>query len=521
MRRDIHRFLKDYTQVQSLPPGEKTALAAPVPAAADWAIVVTHGMGQQLHFETLEQIAVSLRSAELRARGAANDIVPRVVRLRDGNGKETELVRAEMNVTASDGQERTVHVYESYWAPLTEGQATLRDVTAFMLESFLRGLWFLVGYRKFDRWEFGGLKRFAIHFLLSLGKLLAAILIFLGPLALANLLTVGQVASFALHGGKGQVILESWTKNMGWVEVFIGVFGAGALIFPKLYRSKFLAGRAGFWRTMRSGVKVLAIAVSLAGILGVFGAELAFIHPIGGQVTKSVQIVVWVGALLEGLIGRWFLIEYMGDVAVYVTSFKVSRWDEVRDKIKKTVAEVVGAVYGARSGGDPDQAGAGGKGNFLYSKVMVVGHSLGTVISYDVLNWLVLQDELAAMEGRPKEELLEVADRTKLMLTFGSPLDKVAFLFRTKGNTDELREAAAAAWQPLIRKYGFRPAEWVNIWSWFDIVSANLRFYDDPSGAGAGKRVVNKTDPEAFVPLVAHTEYWNDDLLGDTMYGAL
>jgi len=514
MRRDIHSFLKDYTRVQSLPPGEKTALAAPVPAAADWAIVVTHGMGQQVHFETLEQIAVSLRSAELRARGAANDIVPRVVRLRDGNGKETELVRAEMNVTASDGQERTVHVYESYWAPLTEGQATLRDVTAFMLESFLRGLWFLVGYRKFDRWEFGGMKRFAIHFLLSLGKLLAAILIFLAPLALANLLTAGQVVSFLFHRGAGQeVVLQCLTNDMRWVEIFMGVFGVGALIFPKLYRAKFLAGRAGFWRAVRSGLKVLAILISLGGLLGAFCAELGCFHHIGGPVTGAARIVVWAAALAEGLIGRWFLVEYMGDVAIYVTSFKVSRWDEVRDKIKKTVAEVVGGVYGARSGLD-------GKGDFLYSKVMVVGHSLGTVISYDVLNWLVLQDELAAMEGRPKD-VVGVSARTKLMLTFGSPLDKVAFLFRTKGNTDELREAAAAAWQPLIREYGFRPAEWVNIWSWFDIVSANLRFYDDPSAAGAGKRVVNKRDPEAFVPLVAHTEYWNDDLLGDTMYGAL
>jgi len=107
------------------------------------------------------------------------------------------------------------------------------------------------------------------------------------------------------------------------------------------------------------------------------------------------------------------------------------------------------------------------------------------------------------------------------MLTFGSPLDKTAFLFRTKGSTDELSQAAAAAWQPMIRAYGFRPAKWINIWSWFDIVSAPLHYYDVPGNAGGAQRIMNITDAEAFVPLVAHTEYWNDDLLGDTMYREL
>jgi hypothetical protein len=50
-----------------------------------------------------------------------------------------------------------------------------------------------------------------------------------------------------------------------------------------------------------------------------------------------------------------------------------------------------------------------------------------------------------------------------------------------------------------------------------------LHYYDDPGGAGGGRGVVdnNRFDKEAFIPLAAHTEYGNDDLLGDTMYNEL
>ncbi len=547
MPRDIHKFLETFPKVPPLPPEEKAEVVEPgkkvalisqaaelggaepavAPEGADWAIVVTHGMGQQVHFETLEQIARSLWSAELRAQGAAQEIVPRVVRLRNGMAqgkeKETEVLRAEMNVTGADGKPRTVHVYESYWAPLTEGKASLRSVTAFLLESFARGFWFLLRYRKFDRWEFGGMKDFGVRFFLSLSKLVFGLLLFFGPIALANFLTAGQVFALLFHWQTGRNLLKPFTYDVIWIEIFAAIFAAGVLVFPKLYRAKFLAGRDGLLSAARTGLKILAILVCLAGLAGALRAEVVLvwhawlwygphaIEPPAGFRLR-IEAIVWLAALAAGLVSRWFLVEYMGDVAIYVTSFKVSQWDEVRDKIKKTVADLVGAVYSARSGPD-------GQGELLYPNVMVVGHSLGSVISYDTLNSLALQDELATLEGR-KQEVLGVAERTKLLLTFGSPLDKVAFLFRTKGNTDELREAAASAAQPLICDYAFRPAKWINIWSWFDIISGKLHYYDNPDGAGGGKRVADNNifDKEAFIPLVAHTEYWHDDLLGDTLY---
>jgi hypothetical protein len=83
----------------------------------------------------------------------------------------------------------------------------------------------------------------------------------------------------------------------------------------------------------------------------------------------------------------------------------------------------------------------------------MVGHSLGSVIGYDVVNGLLLED---AFSDHP----LHVANRTRMFLTFGSPLDTTAFLFRTQAEMcSPIREVAAAAVQPMIQNYDSRPHE--------------------------------------------------------------
>jgi len=222
--------------------------------------------------------------------------------------------------------------------------------------------------------------------------------------------------------------------------------------------------------------------------------------------TRLVTALIWGIAIVAGYLSRRFLIQYVGDVAVYLSAHKLSRFDALRERIRKSVFDVMAAVYRASS-----------KQQRLYDHIVVVGHSLGSVISYDSLNQLLIEDELARMAQQPGNA---VQERTRLLLTFGSPLDKTAFLFRTKGDTDELREAAAANWQPLIRDYAFRPAQWVNIYSAMDIISGRLHYYDDPADttSNVAQRVRNVYDRGAFLPLAAHTQYWTSGTLGDILY---
>ena len=157
-----------------------------------------------------------------------------------------------------------------------------------------------------------------------------------------------------------------------------------------------------------------------------------------------------------------------------------------------------------------------------YDKVVFVGHSLGSVIAYDALNAAISWD-MAEKGGA-----MNVVQRTGRLITFGSPLDKTAFLFRTQVSGPRfLREALAAQKQPLILDYAeFRPKntfEWVNIYSRADIVSGRLTYYDTPENVFELTRnpVRNVRDWEAWIPILAHIQYWNNDKLRKELYAAI
>ena len=146
-----------------------------------------------------------------------------------------------------------------------------------------------------------------------------------------------------------------------------------------------------------------------------------------------------------------------------------------------------------------------------YEGVVWVGHSLGSVVVYDALNGIIMDDELVERKAR-------AVARTRLLLTFGSPLDKIAFIFGAQLADAKSRDALAASFQPLILDYDrFRTIPWVNIWSPADIISGDLDFYDD-LGKSKGREVDNVVDTRATTPLLAHVEYWKNDLLFERLY---
>jgi hypothetical protein len=118
---------------------------------------------------------------------------------------------------------------------------------------------------------------------------------------------------------------------------------------------------------------------------------------------------------------------------------------------------------------------------------------------------------------------LDVAARTRMFLTFGSPLDKTAFIFRAqREHPAGAREALAAAVQPMILSYDSRPVRWVNLHSPNDWISGSLEFYDDRDQATRGSQwVENRQDPEASEPLAAHNQYWHGATLSKCLYEAV
>jgi hypothetical protein len=197
--------------------------------------------------------------------------------------------------------------------------------------------------------------------------------------------------------------------------------------------------------------------------------------------------------------------EDVGDVVTYVGTPGPGRSSPEGHAIRRSAAETLDRLYSARV----SEADA----RYQYGRIAVVGHSLGSVIAYDALNRVIGNDVATGERSR-------VIDRTALLLTFGSPLDKIAFIFGY--DKDDLKELLQASETPLIVDYGHRRFPWVNVHAPADIVSGALDLYDLPDRDPLDpRRVRNEADPLALTPLAAHNEYWHNPVVWERVRDAV
>jgi len=119
------------------------------------AVLVCHGMGQQVRYETISSIADALRSEAVARGGTAAEV--EVPLSSEGNDF---LARAEINWTDVTQTDHSVHVYEAYWAPITEGRVSYWDTVKFLFSAGWNGHRYIRVFRlgKFERWMFDGQK---------------------------------------------------------------------------------------------------------------------------------------------------------------------------------------------------------------------------------------------------------------------------------------------------------------------------------------------------------------------------
>ncbi|MBL0387301.1 hypothetical protein JJB07_11625 [Tumebacillus sp. ITR2] len=122
----------------------------------------------------------------------------------------------------------------------------------------------------------------------------------------------------------------------------------------------------------------------------------------GSLLPKSVE------PLFRLLMGKpeQMIVDYLGDVAVYTSSDRKSKFYETRQTVLNGAVEKMTALLRQD-----------------YEKVLIVGHALGSVIAYDALNQLNLR-------ANHEEQLAHDIRKMYEMVTIGSPLDKVKFFFR-------------------------------------------------------------------------------------------
>ncbi len=597
----------------------------------DAAVIVFHGMGQQVPFETLGNIAKKTAASEHWVKNTPNpDLEIQNVPRLGGDGTGATISRARLSLAPKDGigPKTSVDFFECYWAPITEGKVGLFDVLVFLLRAGWAGI-LHIRRGGFERHFWRATRRFGLPkktlFPLGLAVKLVASLIVLGICVLcllgghaaqhlalvvkpegvagtwilgdlphlfdrdffkvmqgemvfllrATLILLLPVLAFGLRNARGVAravvyavlafiffhIAAFWISTLGqtwfhsWTaSVFVRAFGVRGLQAVLLSIASAVSLGLAFkvWKQKRTPTTILwinAAFIASAVILISLLLCLSWWHLWGGWPAWDLEsffarsamtehhlfltrvLLVFYGtAALALFIGvRGFLIEYVGDVAAYVSSHTVSKFADIRAQIQAEAFRAACHVYASG-----------------YRKVIVVGHSLGSVIAYDTLNGVINHDII-------QKKGWKAVEKTKLLLTFGSPLNKIAFIFRAQLEDNVIRESLAAAKQPLLEEsHAYRPGHWVNVWSRNDVISGPLEYFDigevkpvpgatgpdrfaftykepDKSGSAAGivghvalenpprppklSPVIPLIDPKANIPLAAHTQFWDNELV--------
>jgi hypothetical protein len=140
----------------------------------------------------------------------------------------------------------------------------------------------------------------------------------------------------------------------------------------------------------------------------------------------------------------------IGDIVVYNVSDPKSKFYRVKREIMD------GGVKALKFLIENNHA----DGNSVYDSVIVAGHSLGTQVSYDAINkinLLINQDKIESYtaEGIHKVSKKHISVQLCGYVTFGSPLDKIAFFLRESvPDTLYLRQ------QLMDDYHGFKQRDW-------------------------------------------------------------
>lgn len=249
------------------------------------------------------------------------------------------------------------------------------------------------------------------------------------------------------------------------------------------------------WKGWRIGVRIFG---AIAGLVGVVAVITVLIR----QWEQPAKLVFW-AALIGGVVVlSKFLVASIGDVAIYFDGI-----DE-RSKHYQTRQSIISAVTRklAKLLKSDNQV-----------EVFIAAHSLGSVIAYDAINRLATYRRVALEDGSESPLSKEDFDRLHGFYSFGSPLDKVVYLFHktTESRTPVLSQIHSSLTSFMRRSSGrpYGPYEferyapqtpenfrWRNAWSWGDVLGHRLDFYQ-----------VSSQRHFDYVPISAHSAFWTDE----------
>ena len=534
------------------------------------AILIIHGIGQQQRFETLDRFADGLRRVL-----NCDKVYPLEL---PESSSFNYCVRLQKSTFSPD-------VFEFYWAPYTSGKTSIAAMVGWILQAGstpIRNLADNLGLVSLQARPPAGKFRLILFFLRELWRVVYVLALSIA-LAAGTVTLLGKTADFwnslsNLYDGIRSYLFGD-LQDIVTVAIFaIAFIVLVALLWSLRRQSRHVSQEFKRWREAMSDAeeKLANLGASLVAGSGWSKALFRMIHRVTQQVrlkqlvdsfrrefvvrvlnlvasavlivgllvlvwvlvfgnaehlylstaVRDAGIALWaaeawqsallvVGLLVMAFVVKRVMLDFLADIALYTTLDERSTFAETRRDILKDAAERLKWLLGPEG----------------YQRVALAGHSLGSVIAYDVINELITADRTARREKKARKKARKKAkgpgfrlDRLGTFITFGSPLNKILYFFRPRVDSQQTIRTLI-----LRQRYGFRrprrplrtditgPYEkdhsttdqaqlpnlhWVNVYAPLDPISAKLIFY--------------YTDDEVrrwyLRPGLSHMSYWDDQV---------
>ena len=500
------------------------------------AVLVIHGIGQQDPFETLDSFARGLVDyfREIFARTKQTNGIKEIRPARLNHGEWVEVaLRLRFDKPATPRGLQELHLHEYYWAPHTQGRMTYRALLTWLIRTGLTPLRYLSQNLQEEWGASGG--RLATVGTVFAREILRILLLYVPALILIGYL-IYALATLPDLTQAFALLYQAWRtepQKLPLAAFTIAVAGAAFLVSFMLVTAGRLwsrrrrliqreaeiawFGQAGLWFLGLVAIAAIVAWVWPIALLQAIGTKLSswasarvFLQTQGWPVVRTALLFVAIWYI------RKILVEYVGDIAVYVTADEKSEHYKARSQIlKESTAALRRLLVSSEN----------------YDQVIVAGHSLGSVIAYDTINRVV--NETLALPGSPASATSltrSQLDRLLGLVTFGSPLDKIYYFFRRQVDEDQAIRAQTLSFIHGFRRrksyrrydpYGmtFGPPgtpvgdasshpelrkefRWLNVWAQMDPVSGFLNHY-----------LIDRRDQQhCWYGLwgVAHVAYWRD-----------
>ena len=490
------------------------------------ALLIIHGIGQQNPYETLDSFARGVFRYLHDKEGMNAKLCPIEIRHKDWTqvGMRIGVFEKGQKLPKCPDDDATEHpahqppeyvdIFEYYWAPLTKDKLSAVETVKWVLFTDLTPLKYfaddlqeMIGGRGMSRasafWRAARLY----------GREVARVIFLYLVLGVAMLALLGWLSKGHEWGPALKTLWTALVPYAGWkfwkpelalifylLFVLASWFGAQAIAELRGHPGKAIETIGD--RVWLVGDILLAAIFLGAGLYLDLSTRTFVVWHVLQIIGRHDNWAPLAGAAIAAVVS-YLMTAYVADVAVYTNMDAKSKNFAARNAILDGSTAALKALLACGQ----------------YDRVILAGHSLGSVIAYDTINEILAQSNAGpGPKGDQPETVLTDAQihLLKGLVTFGSPLDKIYYFFREHVKRDQAIRAQVLSMLHSFRKvssgrkygeftfnYKFKQLDhliWMNAWARMDFVSGRLQFY----------RVDCSKEFHYRLPALAHLSYWSD-----------